>query len=171
MKAGAEKAAVKEPIKVGISDYKTSRSPDQLVTYALGSCVGVSLYDPVSKVGGLSHIMLPTSKLRAAGVDDRMKYADTAIADMVRDMESKGADRAHIRAKIAGGANMFNIHESAFINTIGDRNIEAVKLELDRLGIPLVAEDTAGDYGRTVFFSLADGSVKIQTAGKAGSEL
>ncbi|MDR1815289.1 MAG: chemotaxis protein CheD [Clostridiales Family XIII bacterium] len=161
-----------EPIKVGISDYKMSRSPDTLVTYALGSCVGVSLYDPTTGIGGLSHIMLPTCSLRTDGcVDDRMKYADTAIEDLVRDMVAAGADRMGIRAKIAGGANMFGVAFDSLMGSIGARNIEAVRRELARLGIPVDGEDVGADYGRTVFFSLGDGSVRVQTAGRQANVL
>ncbi|MDR0874712.1 MAG: chemotaxis protein CheD [Clostridiales Family XIII bacterium] len=159
-------------IAVGISDYKTSKSPDTLVTYALGSCVGIFLYDPASRIGGLSHIMLPSSSLRTNdAADNRMKYADTAISDMLASMESLGAGRDFIHAKIAGGANMFGKMDGSFIDTIGDRNVDAVRQELARLGIPLIAEDVGANYGRTVHFNLKDGSVEIQSIGKEKREL
>jgi chemotaxis protein CheD len=161
-----------EKIAVGISDYKALKSPGTLVTYALGSCVGISLYDPASRIGGLSHIMLPSSSLRADGAtDNRMKYADTAISDMLAYMEHLGAVRTYICAKIAGGANMFGTMEGSFIETIGDRNVEAVRQELARLGIPLIAEDVGANYGRTVHFNLEDGRVVIQSIGKEEREL
>jgi len=154
-------------ISVGISDYKISKSPDTLVTYALGSCVGIALYDPKARIGGLSHIMLPSSSLRADGtIDDRMKYADTAIPDLIAELESKGAGRRGIVAKIIGGANMFNMSGSSFVETIGDRNIAAVRSELKRIGIPLVAEDVGSNYGRTVYFELDNGNVRVQSLGK-----
>jgi chemotaxis protein CheD len=161
-----------QAIKVGISDYKTSKSPDTLVTYALGSCVGISLYDPLSGVGGLSHIMLPTSALWKNGeVDDRMKYADTAIEDMVLEMIGQGAIRYSIEAKIAGGAKMNNLQATSFMDAIGDRNIEAVKRELLRLSIPIVAEDVGENYGRTIYFSLKSGKVKVFSLGKNVKEM
>jgi len=154
-------------ISVGISDYKISKSPDMLVTYALGSCVGIALYDPQARIGGLSHIMLPSSSMRADGsVDDRMKYADTAISDLIAELESNGARRGTIVAKIIGGANMFNMTGSSFVETIGDRNIAATRSELARLGIPLIAEDVGLNYGRTVYFQLEDGMVRVQSLGK-----
>ena len=161
-----------EKIAVGISDYKTSTSPDMLVTYALGSCVGISLYDPVARIGGLSHIMLPSSSLKSSSASgDRMKFADTAIDDMLHTMESLGADRSRIFAKIAGGANMFGTTDDSFIGTIGNRNVVAVHNELERLGIPLVAEDVGENYGRTVHFDLENGRIVIQTIGKGVREL
>ena len=154
-------------IAVGISDYKISKSPDTLVTYALGSCVGIALYDPKARVGGLLHIMLPSSSMRSDGtIDDRMKYADTAIPDLVSDLESKGANRKSIIAKIMGGANMFNMHGTTFVETIGERNVAATKNELNHYGIPLVAEDVGANYGRTVYFTLEDGKVRVQSLGK-----
>ena len=159
-------------IPVGISDYKTSKSPDTLVTYALGSCVGIALYDSISHIGGLSHIMLPSSSLRANGIiDDRMKYADTAIPDLISELERLGAKRSSLRAKIIGGANMFNTTGTSFVDTIGERNIEAVRQVLAQLSIPLVAEDVGANYGRTVYFLLEDGKVKVQSLGKNINEI
>ena len=159
-------------IPVGISDYKTSKSPDTLVTYALGSCVGIALYDSGSHIGGLSHIMLPSSALKANGIiDDRMKYADTAIPDLISELERLGAKRSSLRAKIIGGANMFNTTGTSFVDTIGERNIEAVRQVLAQLDIPLVAEDVGANYGRTVYFLLEDGKVKVQSLGKHINEI
>jgi len=154
-------------IAVGISDYKISKTPDTLVTYALGSCVGIALYDPRTRIGGLSHIMLPSSSLRSeGGIDDRMKYADTAIPDLISELERKGAAKRAIVAKIIGGANMFNMTGTSFVETIGERNIAATRNELSRHGIPLIAEDVGSNYGRTVFFQLEDGMVRVQSLGK-----
>jgi len=159
-------------IPVGISDYKISKAPDMLVTYALGSCVGITLYDATAHVGGLSHIMLPSSSLKTNGIiDDRMKYADTAIPDLIDELERLGARRSALRAKIVGGANMFNTKGTSFVDTIGDRNIEAVRHVLAQLGIPLVAEDVGANYGRTVYFQLQDGKVRVQSLGKNINEI
>ena len=156
-----------EMIAVGISDYKTAGAPDTLVTYALGSCVGIAIYDAQSHIGGLSHIMLPSSSLKANGIiDDRMKYADTAIPDLLSALERLGADRGMLRAKIIGGANMFNTKGTTFVDTIGERNVEAVRQALAQHGIPLIAEDVGANYGRTVYFLLEDGMVKVQSINK-----
>ena len=159
-------------VTVGISDYKASRQPGTLVTYALGSCVGVALYDPLTRIGGLSHIMLPSSSLCADGAaDDRMKYADTAIPDLVQELERIGAGRASLNAKIVGGANMFKSTGAFHADTIGDRNIAAARSELARLGIPVVAEDVGDSYGRTVYFLLADGKVEVRSLARATNEI
>jgi len=161
-----------EKIVIGISDQKTSRSPDTLVTYALGSCVGISLFDPKSNIGGLAHIMLPDSKMITNPQSlDRMKFADTAIEDMLDRMVEIGASRKNIFAKIIGGANMFKATGTSTFATIGLRNIEAVRNELERLGIPIVGEDVGKDFGRTVYFDLKTGKISVQSLGKGRKEL
>ncbi|PKM43559.1 MAG: chemotaxis protein CheD, partial [Firmicutes bacterium HGW-Firmicutes-6] len=112
---------------VGISDFKTGRAPSVLVTYALGSCVGICLYDHVLKIGGMSHIMLPDSKMFTQNEINRMKFADTAIPDLLNTLCCMGADRRRLTAKIAGGAQMFKVQENSSIGKIGSRNIESVK--------------------------------------------
>ncbi len=155
-------------IVVGISDYNVVTIGDVLVTYALGSCVGICLYDPVSKVAGLSHIMLPTitdftdSRLTAQPA----KYADTAIELLLQQMLGSGVVRIRLRAKIAGGAQMFAPINNTSLAGIGERNVLAVKKELSRLRIPIVAEDTGKNYGRTVYFGADDGLMKIKSVNK-----
>jgi len=156
---------------VGISDYIVSKSPAVLATYALGSCVGICLYDSTVKIGGLSHIMLPDSSMFPRDSNNRMKYADTAIVDMAEELTRKGADRRRLIAKIAGGAKMFEVHRGSQIGSIGDRNVDSVKMVLKSLKIPLVSEDTRKNYGRTVFFDLSTGVMKIQSLSKSTVEI
>lgn len=150
-----------EPKKiiVGISDLKLCRSPDILITYALGSCVGICLLDSFTGIAGLSHIMLPDSS-QLPDDKNRMKFADTAIEDLFEAMIREGAFPANITAKIAGGASMFP-NATGNIATIGKRNVAAVKKKLSELNIPIIAEDTGLDYGRTVHFNSQNGEVKI----------
>jgi len=147
---------------VGISDWKIGRDNDVLVTYALGSCVGICLYDKRTRIAGLSHIMLPESKNSAETTLNRMKYADTAIPDMYHKMLSMGVTTSNLTAKIAGGALMFNIASDRF--NIGERNVISVKNALQQLKIPIIAQDTGLNYGRTVFFYPEDGTVKIKSS-------
>ncbi|MDR1042301.1 MAG: chemotaxis protein CheD [Clostridiales Family XIII bacterium] len=156
---------------VGISDRKVASAPDVIATYALGSCVGVALYDEASKIGGLAHIMLPDSGMVSDGAVNRMKFADTGVTDLVADMVSRGARRGMLTAKIAGGANMFRLSDDSLIASIGDRNVERVKAALDKLGINIIAEDVGKDYGRTLFFDLATGNVNVQSLGKSAKEI
>jgi len=152
-------------ITVGISQMNTVAPPDVLVTYALGSCVGICLYDPQTRIGGLSHIMLPSSKT-SLRKDDVLKFADTAIIELVKDMESMGAKRSRMVAKIAGGAQMFSGITASAIANIGQRNVAAVKETLAELRIPVVGEDVGKNYGRTLYFYPEDGKVKIKSANK-----
>jgi chemotaxis protein CheD len=156
-------------IKVGISDYARSRAPDIIVTYALGSCVGICLYDNVRKIGGLSHIMLPDSGMASRVETNRMKFADTALEDIARELVGLGAGR--LTAKIAGGAQMFAVSAMGAMGDIGGRNVRAVKATLARLKIPIIAEDTGRNYGRTVYFDLSTGIMKVQSIGKSTHEL
>ncbi len=156
---------------VGISDCVVARNPDVLATYALGSCVGICLYDNKLRIGGLSHIMLPDSGQFSQHETNRMKFADTAIADLVGEMRKLGSDPRNITAKIAGGAKMFQIQSGSPLGSIGDRNVDSVKRILSSLRIPLLAEDTRKDYGRTVFFDLNTGVMKVRALGRNETEL
>lgn len=159
-----------ELLVVGISDYKLARCPNVFVTYALGSCVGICLYDSQSKVGGLSHIMLPESSMFSNNEINRMKFADTAIVDLVQNLVKLGAERRRLTAKIAGGAQMFEVQQGSLVGTIGDRNISSVKNTLQSLRIPILAEDTGLNYGRTVYFDLETGIMKVQSLSRSIKE-
>jgi chemotaxis protein CheD len=142
-------------IKVGIADMKMAKGEGTLVTYALGSCIGICLYDPKIKLGALVHIMLPLNM--EAGRTNTMKYADTGIRATLKAMEQQGAQRARIVAKIAGGARMFEVSGASFAN-IGQRNIESVRLNLRKEGVALLKEDVGGTAARTLLFDVATGS-------------
>ena len=149
-------------LTIGIGDLKVCKKPDILVTYALGSCVGICLLDSTAGVGGLSHIMLPDSTAGVNGASAPMRFADTAIPMLIREMEKLGASRGRLRAKIAGGATMFAIANDKF--DIGDRNVAKVKEMLAKERIPILAEDTGADYGRTLFFYPETGVMEIRAA-------
>lgn len=151
-------------ITVGISDWQVCRPPDVLITYALGSCVGSCLFDLKAGVAGLSHIMLPDSSNLGGKDVNRMKFADTALPDMVAAMVRMGADPRRIQAKIAGGALMFAARSEQF--NIGERNVAAVKQALAKLRIPIIASDTGLNYGRTVYFHSEDGKVVVKSTVK-----
>lgn len=151
-------------ITVGIADLNVVKAPDILVTFALGSCVGICLYDAKVKVAGLSHIMLPSSQqMSNVAASQPMKFADSAIALLIQKMERSGASRARLTAKIAGGAQMFAAMSTTAIANIGERNIQAVKATLNQMRIPIVAEDCGKNYGRTQYFSANDGVMLIKS--------
>lgn len=149
-------------IIIGISDLNVALPPDVLITYALGSCVGICLYDKGVKVAGLAHIMLPLSS-ESKDKSNVMKFADTATVELIKRMERQGANRTRMVAKIAGGAQMFALQEGNEAFNIGKRNVIATKQVLQQLKIRIVAEDTGLNYGRTVEFSPHTGMLKIKT--------
>lgn len=153
-------------IKVGMADLKTCVSPDGLTTLGLGSCIGIAIRDPVSKIGGLAHIMLPDStSIRNAG-QNVAKFADTGIEELVRQMEAAGAKRSRMTAKIAGGATMFSFQGKSDMVQVGLRNAEASVKKLKELNIPILAQDTGANYGRTVIFYPETGDYVIRAVGK-----
>lgn len=156
-----------EIIKVGMADLKTCLSPDGLTTLGLGSCIGIAIRDPVTKVGGLAHIMLPDSTaIRNMGTNIA-KYADTGITELVRQMELLGARRNRMVAKIAGGATMFAFQSKSDMVQVGARNAEASIKKLKELNIPILAQDTGANYGRTVIFYPETGDYIIRAVGKS----
>lgn len=154
-----------ELITVGISDVKITRNPGALVTYALGSCIGICLYDAAVKIGGLAHIMLPNRPDHNAG-EQINRYADSCLPVMVQNMEAMGCLRARIQAKIAGGAKMFEVADDSAFGNIGARNIAAVKKTLADLAIRIRAEDTGLNYGRTVYFYTDTGMMVVKSFAK-----
>ncbi len=158
-----------EIIKVGMADLKTCKSPDGVITLGLGSCVGIAIRDPIAKIGGLAHIMLPDSTAISNSHQNIAKFADTGIVELVRQMELLGARRARMVAKIAGGATMFSFKGNSDIIQVGDRNVAASKKKLMELNIPLLAQDTGANYGRTVTFYPETGEFHIKAVGRSES--
>ncbi len=152
-------------VKVGMADLNLCKSPDMITTLGLGSCIGIALYDPVKKIGGLAHIMLPDST-QMKNNQNIAKFADTGIEELVRRMIAAGASKGRLVAKIAGGAKMFEVSVGSNIGNIGARNAEASKKKLRELGIPLRAEDTGLNYGRTVELYTETGEFRIKSVGK-----
>jgi len=154
-----------EMIKVGMADLKVCHAPDNLTTIGLGSCIGIALYDPVSKVTGLAHIMLPDST-QIRNNSNIAKFADTGIQKLYDDMIKAGAMRSRIRAKIAGGAKMFELSGASNTINVGERNAIACRNKLKQLGIPLLSEDCGKNYGRTVELYSESGDFLIKAVGK-----
>lgn len=150
-------------IRVGMADLNIVKAPDSIRTSGLGSCVGVCLYDPLAKVGGLAHVMLPSSELAREGEKNLAKYADTAIPTLIQLMEKAGARLRHFQAKLAGGAQMFSFSSTSDVMRIGPRNVEACKQQLQIYRIPIIAEDTGGKFGRTIELFAEDGRLLIRT--------
>ncbi|MEH7234749.1 chemotaxis protein CheD [Bacillus sp. JJ1562] len=158
-------------IKVGIADMNVVVAPDIIRTSGLGSCVGVIIYDPAKKVAGLAHIMLPSSASTKAGNMNIAKYADTAIEELIQKIIGIGGRAKSLKAKIAGGAQMFQFQSGSDIMRIGPRNVEAVEAELKRFNITLVASDVGGSNGRTIEFDPVTNILKIRTVSKGIKEI
>ena len=138
---------------VGIADMKLRQYEGELITYALGSCIGICFYDPTIKLAALLHIMLPINM--ETGRKNPLKYADTGIRETLR-----------MTAKIAGGAKMFDVPGGGSLGNIGQRNIESVHLNLKKEGVRLLKEDVGGTSARTLWFDAATGIGYIRSYGK-----
>ncbi len=152
-------------IKVGMADLNICRAPDSIITLGLGSCVGAVLYDPVTKISGMVHVMLPDSTA-IANNSNLAKFADTGIEELLKKVVASGANRERLVAKIAGGAQMFSVSSNSPMLRVGERNVAAVKSKLNELNIKIVAEDTGKNYGRTVVFFPETGEYHIRAIGK-----
>ena len=150
---------------VGIADYKIIKSPDQIMTVGLGSCCGVVIYDEINKIAGLVHILLSESKTDK-NLSNRAKFADTGIEDLLQRVLALGAVRRNLVAKIAGGAQMFAFKSDNDMLRVGDRNVEATKAKLQELHIPILAEDTGKNSGRTIEFYPETGELLVKSVGK-----
>lgn len=139
-------------VKVGMADLNIIKGSGILKTNGLGSCVGLTLYDSFCNVYGMAHVMLPSSEITRDLQFNIAKYANTAIPSLIEKMVKEGAVKSRLKAKMAGGAQMFQYTTNSEAMRIGPRNVEACKHMLLNLSIPIIAEDTGGNYGRTIEF-------------------
>ena len=143
---------------------KLGRQEGTIITYALGSCIGIALYDPMIKLGALVHIMLPERVNSDANI---FKYADSGVKETLRKLYAYGATKQRLTAKIAGGAKMFDMKgKSSAMGNIGERNAQMVKRVLMQEGIRIVREDTGANYARTMSIDLSNGMVLVKTFGR-----
>ena len=154
-------------LRVGIAEAGVVRTPDTITTLGLGSCVGVTLYDEKRRIGGMVHVMLPSTELARGENFNRSKFADSAIPDLLKKLVSLGADHRRLKAKLAGGAQMFSLGGTGeSLLKIGARNVEACRKALTELSIPILAEDTGGSWGRTVELFAETGLLEVRAIGK-----
>lgn len=149
---------------VGVGEYHVVHAPEKLVCLGLGSCVGIAIFDLSTQIGGLIHAILPKYE-EGRDKTNASKYADSAIMLMVDELVEMGARKPLLKAKIAGGAQMFSFISSDTLN-IGLRNSAVAKETLKKENIPLLAEDVGGTKGRTIFFNSSDGSIRIHKNGE-----
>ncbi len=154
-----------EVIKVGIAALDICVAPDSITTIGLGSCVGVVLYDEAKKTAGLVHVMLPDST-RIRENANRAKFADTGITLLLERLLELGIYKRSLKAKIAGGAKMFDFSRAGNVQGIGEQNVKAVKEILMQNQIPLIAEDVGLNYGRTIVFDPKSCQMHVMSAGR-----
>lgn len=152
-------------ITVGVSDMKLSKSPgDVLVTHALGSCLGVALYDPVAVVGGMLHFMLPDSSVNPQrAVESPWMFANVAIPQFFRRVYEMGAVKSRIIVKVAGGATLL---DDAEYFAIGKRNHTMLRKLFWQNGILIKGEDVGGSVSRTLFLEIGTGRTWMQIGGR-----
>lgn len=158
-------------IKVGMADLNVVHMTGVLKTTGLGSCVGITLYDAKVKVAGMAHVMLPSSDIAREGKLNIAKYADSALPEMIRLMQALGAEIRRMEAKMAGGAQMFSFGAQSDTMRIGPRNVESCKEILNRYNIPIKAEDTGANYGRTIEFDCQTGILVVRSVQHGVKEL
>ncbi|MCL6453462.1 MAG: chemotaxis protein CheD [Alicyclobacillus sp.] len=149
-------------VRIGIAAWALAEPPAVLVTTGLGSCVGVVLYDDALGVAAMAHVMLPTASLESA--PRASKYADLAVPFLIQELVGRGAALTRLRAKFAGGAQMFKLPGKSDLMRIGPRNVEAVERALTASGIPIAAKDCGGSIGRTIAFHTVDRRLHVRTA-------
>jgi chemotaxis protein CheD len=159
-------------VKVGIADMNVVHAPNLIRTSGLGSCVGVVIFDQWKEVAGLAHVMLPDSSMARTETINVAKYADTAIEALMELVVQEGGRKGMLKAKMAGGAQMFLFpSKSTDMMRIGERNVEAVRQQLNRLRIPIVAEDVGGNSGRTIEFNPKTAVLSIRTVNQGVKEI
>ena len=161
-----------QPIHVGMADLVVSKHPAALITLGLGSCIGLVIFDQISRTAGMVHIMLPDSR-EAKNLTKPGKFADTAVPLILEDLAKLGVNKSQLRAKMAGGAQMFSLPGKAdsAIFGVGSRNIEATTKMLASAGIKLVASDTGGSKGRSVEFNTETLKFIVKPLGSGTKEL
>ena len=164
-------STINDVVKVGIAQMDVVRVPKTIRTSGLGSCVGVVIYDESKKLAGMVHVMLPDSSLGRIETVNVAKFADTGVSALVELLKNEGAQSYKLKAKIAGGAQMFQFTSDKDSMRIGPRNVEAVKAQLKKFNIPLIAEDTGGNSGRTIEFNPETNMLNIRTVNQGVSEI
>jgi len=156
------KMLAREIIEVGMADFKVASSPNVLVTRGLGSCVGITFYDPFKKIGAMGHAMLPdinNSKIKS----NPGRFVNSSIERILEELKKEGCIKKHLQVKIFGGARMFSFIAQDSVLNVGERNVAMAKGVLTGNGISLAAEDVGGNFGRTIELDLETGRVHIKT--------
>lgn len=149
---------------IGIADMKTSRSPDDvLITYALGSCLGIAIYDPVEKVGGMLHVMLPASAVSPAkALSNPLMFVDTGVPELFKACYKLGAKKERMVVKVAGGASLQDSGNGDQFQ-IGKRNFISLRKLLWKNNVLIKSCDVGENYSRTMALDISTGEVTLKT--------
>lgn len=150
-------------IVVKVAELNTGSAGEVLVTYGLGSCVAIVLFDPAKKVGGMAHVMLPSRSL-ARRDDVPGKTPQTAVPAILERLTAMGANTRRVTGRLVGGASLFSALSPPGTIQMGERNVVASREVLYQHGIPLVGQLVGGESGCSVWFTVADGSVLVRSA-------
>ena len=156
---------------VRVAELRAATAGTTLVTVGLGSCVAIVLHDPAARVGGLAHVLLPSPALARSAAHRPARVPQTAVPALLTAMTELGADRHRIEARLAGGASMFANLAAPGTIQMGERNLVATRTVLLHHEIPVMGEAVGGDFGRTVTFTIADGSVVVSSVAHGSQQL
>jgi chemotaxis protein CheD len=150
-------------VEVQMADLQVApHPPATLVTRGLGSCLGITFYDPVKKIGAMAHAMLPDIE-KARKTTNRHRFVNSCIQEMVEEFEKLGCPKGRIVAKLFGGAHMFSFINTDSVLNVGQKNIEMALSLLKELGIRITGQEVGGTFGRTIEFNLDTGMVRVKT--------
>lgn len=153
---------MEEIIKVGMAELKVAKAPQKIAALGLGSCVAICAYDPVVKVGGIAHVMLPVSSM-AVGDNNRAKFGDTALSFLLEEIVKIGAEPHRVDIKLVGGAEMF-VHEIKNERLkIGERNLREIEAACLKSGLKISGRCVGGNTGKSVTLDLENGEVQVRT--------
>jgi chemotaxis protein CheD len=155
---------MKDQIIVEVASYRVEKNSKILSCLGLGSCLGIAIYDPRRRIGGLAHAMLPKFQ-EGRNRKKPEKYVDTAIYIMIDEMIERGCLKRNLVAKLVGGASMFIFTTEDALN-IGGRNTEVARETMDKEKIEIKAEEVGGNSGRTMNFDLKNGKIQVKKIGK-----
>ncbi len=157
-------------IVVKVADLNLATGDGELVTLGLGSCVAICLHDPVAKVAGMAHVLLPNRSL-SRNAENPAKFPQSAVPLLLQKMEGLGADRSRVTARLVGGASMFGSLSPSGAVQMGERNVVASRQVLHELGLNVSAEATGGTMGRSIRLQANDGSLWIRTVARGEEPL
>jgi chemotaxis protein CheD len=157
-----EKVMEENIVEVQMAQMKIAEAPAKLVTRGLGSCLGITFYDPSKRIGAMAHPMLPDIN-KAKVKSNTSRFVNSAIANLIEELEKRGCDRSRIVAKVFGGAHMFSFINADSVLNVGQKNIEMALDSLKEAGIKVVGQEVGGTFGRTIELYLENGKVVVKT--------